>query len=315
MILGIDEVGRGAWAGPLVVGAVVLGGSSIDGLTDSKILTKKRRELLCDEIITTASGTGLGWVWPDEIDEVGLGPALRLATKRAVKELRSPFHEIIIDGTINFLSDTTLASHVTTMKKADLLIPSVSAASIIAKVTRDRYMSQLAEQYPDYGFASHVGYGTALHRRAIETHGVTDLHRLSIQPLQQYRKQQRTAVSATNAAPSTTRQIGDESESAAVAELVRRGYAIVERNWKTKWCEIDIIAKRNNTYYFVEVKHRKTDNSGGGLEAITAAKLRQMSFAAELFVHARKLGSHDRQLMAVSTSGTPPTVSEVLPVS
>jgi ribonuclease HII len=187
MILGIDEVGRGPWAGPLVIGAVVLGGATIEGLTDSKKLTKKKREQLDVEIREKVAGFGLGWVAATEIDEIGLSAALVLATKRAVEQVKAPYHEIIIDGTINFLKGTSKEQYVTTMKKADLLVPSVSAASIIAKVARDNYMTEQDGIYAGYGFASHVGYGTAAHRTAIDRLGVTPLHRLSFAPLVKYR--------------------------------------------------------------------------------------------------------------------------------
>ena len=180
MILGIDEVGRGPWAGPLVVGAVVLGDAQIEGLTDSKKLTKKKRDLLDVLIREQASGFALGWVPADEIDTIGLSAALRLATIRAVEQVKTPYNEIIIDGTINFLKETSKGQYVTTLPKADLLIQSVSAASIIAKVARDNYMALQDTIYPGYGFARHVGYGTALHRNAIEKIGVTPLHRLSL---------------------------------------------------------------------------------------------------------------------------------------
>jgi ribonuclease HII len=186
MILGIDEVGRGSWAGPLVVGAVVLGSGQIEGLTDSKKLTKKQRERLDIEIRDKAIGFGLGWVRAEEIDNIGLSAALVLATKKAVEQVKISYHEIIIDGTINFLKDTTKGKFVTTLKKADLLIPSVSAASIIAKVARDNYMAEQDDIYPGYGFKKHVGYGTALHISAIDKFGVTSLHRLSFKPLQKY---------------------------------------------------------------------------------------------------------------------------------
>lgn len=189
MILGIDEVGRGPWAGPLVVGAVVLGEVRIDGLTDSKKLSKKRREELA-RLIHDSAAVGLGWVHAPEIDEIGLSASLRLATKRAVELITLPYHEIIIDGTINFLADTSKGSYVTTLAKADLLIPSVSAASIVAKVARDKYMALQDDVYPGYGFSSHVGYGTAAHRAAIENNGVTPLHRLSFAPLAKYRSVQ-----------------------------------------------------------------------------------------------------------------------------
>ncbi|MNT23256.1 Ribonuclease HII [compost metagenome] len=187
MILGIDEVGRGPWAGPLVIGAVVLGDIPIEGLTDSKKLSKKRREELDIVIRREAVGLGLGWVSATEIDQIGLSEALRLATRRAVEQVSVPYHEIVIDGTINFLSNTSKGSYVTTLKKADLLVPSVSAASIIAKVARDNYMSSQDEIYPGYQFAAHSGYGTAIHRSAIDALGVTPLHRLSFAPLAKYK--------------------------------------------------------------------------------------------------------------------------------
>lgn len=187
MILGIDEAGRGPWAGPLVVGAVVLGDSEINGLTDSKKLTKRKRELLYDEIINKAAAFSAGWVEARELDEVGMSEALRLATRRAVERIDIPYEDIIIDGTINFLKGTGKERHVQVMPKADLLVPSVSAASIMAKVERDRYMIEQGVLYPEYGFESHVGYGVAKHREAIERHGVTPLHRLSFAPLAKYR--------------------------------------------------------------------------------------------------------------------------------
>lgn len=184
MILGIDEVGRGPWAGPLVVGAVVLPEiSRIEGLTDSKKLSAKRRAELDILIREEALGWGLGWVHPYELDAVGLSAALKLATIRAVEAVEATYHEIIIDGTINFLKETNKGQYVTTMAKADLLVPAVSAASIIAKVARDTYMEEQDLIYPGYGFGSHVGYGTAKHQQALLESGITPLHRKSFAPI------------------------------------------------------------------------------------------------------------------------------------
>lgn len=317
MILGIDEVGRGVWAGPLVVGAVTLGSARIDGLTDSKALTKKKRELLDVEIRDKAAAIGLGWVSASEIDEIGLGEALRLATKRAVREVQQKnveFHEIILDGTVNFLSDTALSQYVTTMKKADLFIPSVSAASIVAKVARDNWMIEQAGIYPEYGFDEHVGYGTARHRSAIDTFGVTPLHRLSIAPLVKYRDmptKHSIPIEDLNETIST-RRIGDESESVAALELERAGHTIIERNWKTKYCEIDIVSRLGDTYYFTEVKHRKSDYGGDGLAAITDKKLNQMRYAAKFYAHTHQLRNQNLRLLAIATTGkTPQFVSLV----
>ena len=310
MILGIDEVGRGPWAGPLVVGAVVLGGANITGLTDSKKLSKKRREALDIIIRKEAQAIGLGWVSAPELDELGMSEALRLATRRAVEQINVPYHEIIIDGTINFLADTAKGQYVTTMPKADLLVPSVSAASIIAKVARDAYMDEQDEVYPGYNFSSHAGYGVAKHRAAIEALGVTPLHRLSFAPLVKYQSHTDLQHEAAPAAPETTRAIGNRSEQVASDYLESKGHAVLERNWRTKWCEIDIVSRIRETYYFTEVKHRTKDGQGNGMEMITRAKLRQMKFAAELYMSGRPAA--DMRLAAIATSGTPPKFVDYL---
>lgn len=302
MILGIDEVGRGSWAGPLVVGAVVLPDEPIEFLTDSKKLTKKKRQTLDAIIRQKAAGYGLGWVWPTEIDQLGLAKALKLATIRAVEQISAPYHEIIIDGTVNFLMDTAKGKYVTTLTKADLLIPSVSAASIIAKVARDAYMVERHGDYPQYSFDRHVGYGTLTHRRAIDQYGVTPLHRLSFAPLQQYQP-----------VKPTTKQIGDAAETVATKWLMQHGHTIVERNWKTRWCEIDIISQHNNELYFVEVKHRQSSLAGDGLAAITPTKLSQMRRAAQLYL-ATKKHSGNARLAVIATTSTPPTVDKYLEI-
>jgi ribonuclease HII len=361
MILGIDEVGRGPWAGPLVMGAVVLGGEQIEGLTDSKKLTKKRREELEPEIYARAAGVGLGWVSARELDEVGMSEALVLACRRAVEAVDAlgvAYHGIVIDGTINFLYDTPKGTYVSTQKKADLLVPSVSAASIVAKVARDRYMEAQDAEFPGYGFASHVGYGTAAHRAAIERLGVTPLHRLSFAPLQKYANsdeelpkksrlrrvfssklsrssaelaalkqsspsresidentgQSQNSLDNSSSPHPTTRQIGDASETVAAEELVRRGHEIIERNWKTKYCEIDIVSQKGAVLYFTEVKHRRNNKAGDGLAAITPKKLAQMKYAAEFYVHTNKLENVDLRLMAIATTGDDPAVTSVVEI-
>ncbi len=180
MIVGIDEVGRGCWAGPLVAGAVLLG-MPIPGLKDSKKLSKAQREALTILIEEQALEIGLGWVTPMEVDAYGLTEAVRLAMTRALAQITADYDEIIIDGSYNFMADNPKAS---TLIKADDLVPAVSAASIVAKVARDKYMSDLALEFPAYGFDQHVGYGTPLHVAALKLHGVTKHHRRSYKPIQ-----------------------------------------------------------------------------------------------------------------------------------
>lgn len=375
MILGIDEVGRGPWAGPLVVGAVILGGAEIDGLDDSKKLTKKRREALDVEIREKAAAWALGWVSAQELDAIGMSEALRLATRRAVEQIQAQcrqqnlaFSEIIIDGKVNFLRGTALEKFAMTMPKADGLIPSVSAASIVAKVARDQFMAEQAAVYPGYGFASNAGYGVAKHRAAIERLGVTPLHRLSFAPLAKYAvtsravpqkksgqlyvgpryfsdgaraaKLHQDAVNysteaalifsgdtapdssvnpdgdTTQSKPMTTRQIGDKGEQAAADWLTAHSHEIVARNWRTRYCEIDIVSVKGEVLYFTEVKYRKNDDFGDGLAAITAKKQRQMRFAAELFLAGKpECSGMAAKLLAASVSGDPPAVQAVVEVN
>lgn len=312
MIVGIDEVGRGPWAGPLVVGAVALG-CEIEGLTDSKKLTKKRREVLNGEIIEKAAAVGLGWVHADELDELGISRSLIEATKRALEQITVPYHEIIIDGTVNFLADTGKGPYVTTLKKADLLIPSVSAASIVAKVARDSFMTEQDTLHQGYGFSSHVGYGTAAHRRALEEFGITPLHRKSFAPIAALLGKQ-TEPKVIDDVKQTSKSIGDNGEDVAAMWLSAHGYDIVARNWKTKFCEIDIIAKKDRTVYFVEVKHRKTTQQGGGMAAITPRKLRQMRFAAELYRTRHTNDASEWRLAVVATNGDIPQFETFLVV-
>ena len=274
-ILGIDEVGRGPWAGPLVVGACVLGDAQIDGLTDSKKLTPKKREALAP-IIQEKAAVGLGWISAEELDEIGITAALCKACRDAVKQIHVPFHEIIIDGTINFLRDTPLASHVQVLTKADLLVPEVSAASIVAKVARDDYMHKLAEKYPGYGFEKHVGYGTAAHKKALAELGVCPEHRKSFKPIAEL-------LGATTVKNSTksTKSKGNRGEDAVCEYLKESGHEIVARNWKNKYCEIDIISRFNGVLCFTEVKYRRV---GNGLDAIDKKKLAKMRFAAEFYL-------------------------------
>lgn len=318
MILGIDEVGRGPWAGPLVFGAVVLGGKEIDGLTDSKKLSKKRREELDVIIRREARGFGLGWVSATELDEIGMSKACELGCRRAIEEIKVPYHEIIIDGTVNFLKETGKGAYVTTIKQADLLIPSVSAASILAKVARDAFMEEQDMLFPGYGFKSHVGYGTKAHREALDKLGITPLHRMSFAPIAAMmgngateKRQSRVSLGAQSV---TSRAVGDASETCAAEYLHGDGFRIVARNWRTRLCEIDIVAYRNGVYYFVEVKHRTTATHGDGIAAITPQKLKQMKKAAELYALKHKLTDVDLRLMAVATFGEPPQIGEILQI-
>ncbi len=182
LLVGIDEVGRGCWAGPLLVVAARAKRDLPDGLADSKTLTKNKREALLGAIVD-ACDLGEGWVQPHEIDQIGLTRAMRLGVSRALMELGAMLDDrIIMDGLINYCPAEFI--NVETLAKADSLSPIVGAASIYAKVMRDRHMARAARFYPEYSFEKHVGYGTKLHLDMLKRYGVTQIHRFSYKPIQ-----------------------------------------------------------------------------------------------------------------------------------
>ncbi|MBQ3293388.1 ribonuclease HII [Candidatus Saccharibacteria bacterium] len=306
-ILGIDEVGRGPLAGPLVVGAVILPEEKsewVEDLRDSKKMSAKKREKLSAVILTEAPATGLGWVSPFEIDEVGISEALRLATTRAVKSvqrLHVPFSQIVIDGKVNFLKDTMLSDFVSVMPKADDLVKEVSAASIIAKVARDKYMCEISEKYPEYSFSSHVGYGTAKHIAAIREFGICPEHRRSFEPIKSMVGFERADASDSISVVKNTTLIGKKGEDVVGRYLVSIGHEIVAQNFKTYFYEIDIVSRCGDKIYFTEVKTRKNHVAGGGVAAIDAKKLEKMKFAAECFLKYHREFSRLNPLLAVAS--------------
>ena len=182
-MFGIDEVGRGAWAGPLLIVGAKVKTSLPLGLADSKVLSKKQREALFGQLKQSCS-FGEGWVSPGEIDSQGLTKAMQLGVARALKNLNADFNaEIIMDGTINYCPAEYL--NVKCIARADATHPIVSAASIYAKVLRDLKMTELALEYPVYGFDKHVGYGTKQHTEALKKFGVSKIHRLSYKPVKE----------------------------------------------------------------------------------------------------------------------------------
>lgn len=177
VICGIDEAGRGPLAGPVCAAAVILPRNlEIPGLTDSKKLTEKRREALYDVIVEKALAYGVAFAQVEEIEELNILNATFLAMSRAVEKLGVPVDLALIDG--NRGSDS-FGFEYQTLVKGDARCASIAAASILAKVTRDRYMTAMAEEYPQYGFEVHKGYGTKKHYLALLEHGLSPIHRPS----------------------------------------------------------------------------------------------------------------------------------------
>lgn len=181
-VIGIDEVGRGCWAGPLLVVAARQVAELPNSIKDSKKLSRYVRSQLFEQIASTCD-IGEGWVMPAEIDNLGLTESMKLAVSRALDNLDAQYDEkIIIDGNINYCSNKYVKA--SPVIDADDLFPVVSAASIYAKVLRDKYMSELPTRYDVYEFDRHVGYGTKLHLEKLLEYGVSDLHRRSFKPIQ-----------------------------------------------------------------------------------------------------------------------------------
>jgi ribonuclease HII len=180
LIAGVDEAGRGPLAGPVVAAAVILDDQNpIRGLADSKVLTARKREQLYDEIRAKALCCSIAQASVEEIDEINILQATMLAMRRAVEGLRLKPAKVLVDGNRLPVLDALAEAIV----KGDSKVAAISAASILAKVTRDRWCAELDAQYPQYGFAGHKGYGTAEHLRALQTHGACPQHRRSFAPV------------------------------------------------------------------------------------------------------------------------------------
>lgn len=173
-VCGIDEAGRGPLAGPVVAAAVILApGTQLPGVNDSKKLTEKKREALFDYIKENALAYGIGRASEQEIDEINILQATFLAMRRAVEALPVSADYALVDG--NRIQGLDIPAEC--VIGGDGKVLSIAAASILAKVTRDREMRALAERYPEYGFEKHKGYGTKAHYQAIAEHGICPIHR------------------------------------------------------------------------------------------------------------------------------------------
>ncbi len=180
LVAGVDEAGRGPLAGPVVAAAVILDDlRPIAGLNDSKKLSAARREKLFDEIRAKALCCSIAQASVEEIDEINILQATLLAMRRAVEGLRLKPAKVLVDGNRLPVLDVLAEAIV----KGDATVPAISAASILAKVTRDRWCAELDARYPQYGFATHKGYGTAEHLAALLAHGACPEHRKTFAPV------------------------------------------------------------------------------------------------------------------------------------
>jgi ribonuclease HII len=196
-LAGVDEAGVGAWAGPVVAAAVILPHDfSLAGLNDSKLLSARRRAALFDGIHECAVAVGVGQVEVAEIDLLNIYWAAMLARQRAVEALKPAPGHVLVDGKRRI---TGMKLPQTPVVEGDRLLPSIAAASIIAKVTRDRMMERLADLYPGYSFEQHKGYGTLRHLTALAQSGPLAVHRRSFMPVVAAERRQREFFPLTEA--------------------------------------------------------------------------------------------------------------------
>lgn len=184
-VAGVDEAGKGSWAGPVTAATVIIHSNKqiVRLVRDSKIMTKTQREKTFDQIIKTSSAFGIGIVDEKEIDKIGIQKAVKKAMIAALTEIELKFGKVsfvLVDGSKTLPLDNYNSQRI---KRGGLYHYSISAASVLAKVTRDRLMKKIAKQYPGYGFEKHLGYGTKLHFKTLEKYGVRPTHRMSFAPI------------------------------------------------------------------------------------------------------------------------------------
>ncbi len=275
LIAGVDEAGRGALAGPVVAAAVILPEDTsvfiANGVKDSKKITESKREELYDFIIKNSVSYGIGVISPYEIDRMNILQASRLAMRHAVENLAPRPQIILIDGPMRI--DMQIPQ--TPIVGGDRTCISIAAASIIAKVTRDRIMRDKHPAYPQYNFIKNKGYGTLQHRKAIQKYGPSPIHRKSFSPVQNMNLFDLGEKKKSN---------GKKWEVKAASFLADKGYSIIAKNFRIKGGEVDLIAKHGDTWVFVEVKARKTTSFGHPAEHLKDEQKNRIKNAACLFL-------------------------------
>jgi len=279
LVAGIDEVGRGPLAGPVMAAAVILdpAGSAdwYELLNDSKALSTIQRERLDPLIRHGALAVGLGSASSEEIDAIGIAPATRMAMARAVAGLKVKPDHLLIDAMP--LPEPGIPFRA--VIHGDALCRSIAAASIVAKVARDAQMVQEDASYPGYGFARHKGYGTPEHLESLARLGPCPIHRRSFAPVQAFLQPASEAP-----AVSESRRRGRTGEDAAVRHLQSMGYQVVQRNFATPWGEVDVVARQGRAWVFVEVKARRSENLGTAVESVTSRKQQRLILAAQEYL-------------------------------
>ena len=291
LICGVDEAGRGPLAGPVFAAAVILSCDClIDGLNDSKKLSEKKRDLLFGQITQRAVDFGIGISSPVEIDEVNILNATFLAMNRAVDSLKVTPDMALVDGN----RDPGLKCSSRCIVGGDFKSASIAAASILAKVGRDRYMLKMSKVYPQYDFHKHKGYGTRLHYEKLNENGPSEIHRRSF--LKKWEAENnKSDKPLQNCDAAALKRIGPDSrergilgEGIASDFLKSCGYTFLESNFRSYLGEIDLIVRDEKHIVFVEVKLRKNADFAHALEYVGKEKQRKIIATASFWLSSNK---------------------------
>lgn len=267
LVAGMDEAGRGPLAGPVVAACVIMPlDDPIEGVNDSKKLTEARREKLYPLILDRALAVGVGRVDRAEIDRINILNATKKAMRQAYAAMEITPGLLLVDA----VEGLELPVETQPIIRGDGTSYNIAAASIIAKVTRDRLMAEMETSYPGYGFARHKGYGTAEHIEAIRLLGPCPEHR---------------ATFIGGILGPTRKEKGRTGEDMAEKLLMAEGLSVLERNWRTARGELDIIAQDGQTLAFVEVKYRESGRYGLPREAVNRDKQRGMAQLAMTYLY------------------------------
>lgn len=283
-LAGVDEAGRGPLAGPVLTAAVVLP-TNCDHLqvNDSKTLSELQREHLYEWIMANAVDVQTGISWPVDIDKYNILQASIRAMKSAVTKLNTHSDLILVDGNPFIWKGKTVEF----VKKGDGKSLSIAAASIVAKVTRDRLMKRYSIIFPEFGFENHKGYGTKMHLKALKEHGATPLHRKSFKPVIDHLQNLKTMKN---------KDIGRLGEQVAACGIIRSGYEILEMNYNVPGVgEIDLIHQEGDELVFTEVKTISTNKKFNSPESrIDQNKAERIMSAAGQYLEEKDFGENIR---------------------
>lgn len=299
VIAGVDEAGRGPLAGPVVAAAVILDPQNIPvGLKDSKKLSEKRRTALAIEIRDKARAIGVGIVHEQDIDRSNILKATFEAMRQAVKNMNYTPEQVQVDG--NFTIPDLLINQIAIIGGDDL-VPEISAASIIAKTTRDAMMISYDVLFPEYGFKSHKGYGSAKHMDVLKEKGRCPIHRRSFRPVaactnEHYRYHNQESA------------FGRMGEIIAGMFLIRNGYSLRHHSYHAgRDGEVDLIATRKDEIVFVEVKSfAGVADDIIALERVTPAKQKQIARIAEIYLQKHEINEPDCRFDIITVNFSEP---------